>query len=292
VRERTPPAGGGVRLPLLLLLAPLLVGFDLLQSPNHAVEQGNVQLKAGKADEALGHYDKAAKSLSVEPGMHFDRGAALFALSRFDEAVPEFLRATEAKSPALKEAAFYNLGNGLFKQEKFGDAVAAYRRALGIDPTDMRAKWNLELALKKKKDQDDKDKQKDKQSQNDKKKQDNKDQSQKQPDKQDQDQKDQQAKKDPDQQKDPPPKKDEQAKHEDKSQGAADKDKDKDKDKAKDEKEPGESVADTPPPPSSDTPDMREIEAVLDNLERNPKDLEKERARARAVRRAPPRKNW
>jgi Ca-activated chloride channel family protein len=224
--------------------------------------------------------------------VHFDRGAALFALSRFDEAVQEFLRATEAKAPSLKEAAFYNLGNGLYKQEKYGDAVAAYRRALGIAPGDMRAKWNLELALKKKKDQDDKDKQqKDQQGQNDKKKQDDKGQGQKNQDKQqDQDKKDQESK-DKQAQKDQPnkpeqPQKDQQAKDEEKK-GSADKDKDKDKDK----KEPGESVAATPPP-SDQTPDMREIEAVLDNLERNPKDLEKERARLRAVRRAPPRKNW
>jgi len=37
---------------------------------------------------------------------------------------------------------------------------------------------------------------------------------------------------------------------------------------------------------------MREIDAVLDNLESNPKDLEKLRARLRAVRRAPPLKDW
>jgi DNA repair ATPase RecN len=37
---------------------------------------------------------------------------------------------------------------------------------------------------------------------------------------------------------------------------------------------------------------MSEIDAVLDNLERSPKDLEKMRARLRAVRRAPPAKDW
>ncbi|MEA2700685.1 MAG: hypothetical protein QOI66_4956, partial [Myxococcales bacterium] len=36
----------------------------------------------------------------------------------------------------------------------------------------------------------------------------------------------------------------------------------------------------------------KEIEAVLDSLERSPKDLEKERARLRAVRRRPPAKDW
>jgi hypothetical protein len=32
--------------------------------------------------------------------------------------------------------------------------------------------------------------------------------------------------------------------------------------------------------------------AVLDNLERSPKDLEKERARLRAIRRRPPARDW
>src|SRR6185312_6946950 len=97
-----------------------LLGFDLLQSPNKAVEEGNARLKGGKAEEALGHYDQAVKSLPTDPGVHFDRGAALFALSRFDESVQEFLRATEAKGTPLKASAFYNLGNALFKTEKYG----------------------------------------------------------------------------------------------------------------------------------------------------------------------------
>jgi Ca-activated chloride channel family protein len=279
---------------VVLLLFPLLAGFDLLQSPNRAVEEGNARLKAGKADDALGQYDKAVKSLPVEPGVHFDRGAALFALSRFDEAVQEFLRATEARTPALKAAAFYNLGNGLFKLEKYPDAIAAYRRCLAIDPTDVRAKWNLELALKKKKDKDEKDKQ-DQQQQS--KKQDQDKNKQDQQGKQDQkkdpenqkDKPDQQAKQD---QPKPQPDEDKQKEQEkqQKEQAQQDKDKDKDKDKEKDKKDPGEAAG--APPPSDKAPDMREIEAVLDSLERSPKDLEKERAQARAVRRAPPRKNW
>jgi tetratricopeptide (TPR) repeat protein len=279
-----------MKMKLLVLVLPFLVGFDLTQSPNKAVEQGNARLKAGKAEEALTHYDQAVKTLAAEPGAHFDRGEALFALSRFEEAANEFLRATEARTPSLKEAAFYNLGNGYFKLEKYGEAVAAYRRALAIDPGDMKAKWNLELALKKKKDQEDKEKDKqnqDKQSQKDQNKQDQnkQDQSDKQDQKDQQgqkDQKDQQAQKDqpkPEQQKDQ------------QQQAQTEKNQDKQDQPDKDKKE-GEGLSQNPPPPSDQTPDMKEIEAVLDNLERNPKDLEKERARMRAIRRAPPRKNW
>jgi len=218
-------------------------------------------LQAGKADDALVHYDKAVKKLPAEAGTHFDRGAALYALSRFDEAGEEFLRATEAKDPALKASAFYNLGNAFFKKEKFKEAVSAYTRSLGLKPDDKQAKWNLEIALRKQKDQEDKEK-KDK----DKKDKDDKNKDQKKDDK-DQDKKDKQ-----DQKKDD--KKDDQKKDQDK----------KDKQDQKDQKQPQEKPS-TPK-------EQEQIQSVLDNLERSSKDLEKERAKARAVRRAPPERDW
>jgi len=240
-------------LPLCVLaLAPLLVGFEPLRSRNSEVEQGNTLMKSGNAEEALKHYDKAIKDLPGEPGAHFDRGAALYALQRFDEAGEEFLRATEAKDGALKAQAFYNLGNAFFKKEKFKEAIEAYKRTLALDPRDEHAKWNLELALRKQQEQKDKDK-KDDQKKDDQ----NKDQ--------DKDKKDDQ-------------KKDDQKK---------DQDKDK-KDDQKNQDEQKKDAAKQPPPPAAE----QEMNAVLDNLERSPKDLEKERARLRAIRRRPPAKDW
>ena len=242
----------------MLALAPLLLGFGLLEKRDAEVEAGNAALKAGKADEALGHYDAAVKKLPADAGTHFDRGAALYALSRFDEAGQEFLRATEAKDPALKASAFYNLGNAFFKKEKFKDAVSAYTRSLGLRPEDKQAKWNLEIALRKQKDeekkqqdqkdQDDKNKKKDDQKKEDKQKDDKKDQNKKD---QDQDKKDQKDK--------------------------------QDKDQSQQEKQK--------PQPSAPE-EEKQIQQVLDNLERSSKDLEKERAKVRAVRRAPPERDW
>jgi tetratricopeptide (TPR) repeat protein len=134
----------------LVAVTPLLAGFKLFESRNGDVEKGNAALQAGKAEEALQHYDKAVARLPAEPGVHFDRGAALYALSRFEEAGQEFLRATEGQDEALKAAAFRSLGNTLSRQEKHKDAVAAYKRALTLRPDDKAAKWNLEIALRKK----------------------------------------------------------------------------------------------------------------------------------------------
>ncbi len=244
----------------ILAFGPLLCGFGLFEKRDGEIEAGNAALQAGKADDALLHYDKAVKKLPTEAGTHFDRGAALYALSRFDEAGEEFLRATEAKDPALKASAFYNLGNAFFKKEKFKEAVSAYTRSLGLKPDDKQAKWNLEIALRKQKDKDDKDK-KD-QDQKDK----NKDQ--KKDDKKDDKDKNKDQKKDD--------KKDDQKKDQDKQDKQDQKDK---QDQQKQEK------------PSAPK-EQEQIQSVLDNLERSSKDLEKERAKARAVRRAPPERDW
>ncbi|HVU50125.1 MAG TPA: tetratricopeptide repeat protein [Polyangia bacterium] len=248
----------------LLALSPLLVGFEPLRSRNGEVEQGNALMKSGNAEEALKHYDKAIAALPGEPGAHFDRGAALYALQRFDEAGEEFLRASEAKDGALKAQAFYNLGNAFFKKEKYKEAIEAYKRTLALDPHDEHAKWNLELALRKQQEQKDKDKDKDKKDQDkkDDKKDEKKDKDKQDKDKQDQDKKDQDKK-----------------------------DKDKQDQQNQDQQKQDQQKNDAakqPPPPA----DEQQMNAVLDNLERSPKDLEKERARLRAIRRRPPAKDW
>jgi tetratricopeptide (TPR) repeat protein len=240
----------------VLAIAPLMFGFGLLEKRDAEVEAGNTAMRAGKAEEALGHYDQAVKKLPGDPGAHYDRGAALYALSRFDEAGQEFLRATEAKDPALKASAFYNLGNAFFKKEKFKEAVSAYTRTLGLKPDDKQAKWNLEIALKKQKEEEKK--QQDKKDQDKNKDQDKKDDKQDKQDKKDQDKNDK-KKDDKDQQK--------------KDQSQKDK-----QDQQKQEQ--------------AQKPDEQQIQSVLDNLERSQKDLEKERARVRAVRRAPPERDW
>lgn len=269
---------------VVLLPVPLLVGFDPLKRSNKDVEAGNGHMKAGKAEDALAAYDKAVAQLPAEPAAHFDRGAALFALSRFDEAGQEFLRATEAKEPALKEAAFYNLGNAFFKKDKFKEAVEAYKRALALDPRDQRAKWNLEIALKKLKDEEKKnEKDKDKNDKNkDKNKGDEKDQKKDDKDDPKDDRKKDDRKKD-DQ------KKDDQKKDDKKE----DQKKEDQKDKADKDKNDQKGQQPQPQNDQQDKPaDEKEIEAVLDSLDRSPKDLEKERARMRAVRRRPPTRDW
>jgi Ca-activated chloride channel family protein len=259
---------------MLAMLVPFLGAWSPLERNNRAVESGNASMKAGKPEEALAAYDQALAGVPNDAGAHFNRGNALYALSRFEEASAEFLRATQSAAPALRPSAFYNLGNSYFKNDKFEDAIAAYRHSLALDPANERAKWNLELALQKKKEAEEKQKNEDDKKDQDKKDQDKKD------DKKDQDKKDQDKK---DQDKKDQDKKDQDKKDQDK----------KDQDKKQEEQQQEEKKNEKQQDRAEDkAPEMRDIDAVLDNLERSPKDLEKMRARLRAVRRAPPVKDW
>lgn len=301
------------RVTVLVVIAPLLMGMDLLRRRNQAVEQGNASLQAGKAEEALERYEEAARALPGEPSVHFNRGSALFSLKRFDDAAEAYLRATEAPTASLKSSAFYNLGLSFSQGNKWGEAVEAFKKALRYNPGDLKAKWNLELALRKKQEEE-KNQQGDKNQKGDKNKQ--------------QDDKGQQAENDPEQQGDeksgdkegegdknarneqpPEPEKPEPEQGQDKQQEQEQASKDQQK-----PPEPGAQKPDQPPPqknekneqakqakqqePSKDKPgqkpsgDMAEIEAILDNLEKSPKALEQELARLRAFRRRPPAKDW
>ena len=118
------------------------------ESASFYVREGNEQLAAGKAQEALDAFDRALAALPDDLSIHFNRGAALYALGKLPEAQREFQRAAESSDPTLRADALYNLGNAHLKQQQPKEAIDAYKRTLKLRPEDRRAKWNLELALR------------------------------------------------------------------------------------------------------------------------------------------------
>jgi Ca-activated chloride channel family protein len=257
-------------------------------------------MAAGKAADALKAYDRALASMPDEPIAHYDRGQALYALGKFPEAQKEFQRATESsgsasgdeRDPTLKADAYYNMGNSLFQQQRFKDAVDAYKHTLGLRPDDPRAKWNLELALKRMVEQKQQQQQQQQQQKSDQKqdqKQDQKEQQQSaQPDKNKQDKNESGQQNQPEQSK--PPKSEEQRQPEqqteDEKKAANQSDKAQNQDADKREKEKKKLAAAQPR-----EIDKQDAEAVLDALERVEPTVQKDLARKRASNRRPT-KDW
>jgi Ca-activated chloride channel family protein len=150
----------------IVWLALLLVlgGWDLFRSQNPHVEQGNEHFRDGRYDQAIEAYRKAQAQMPEEPGIRFDLGVALYQKAMNTAAGPEregllaaasreFEQAGNAWDPKLKSAAAYNLGNTRFQEGKYAEAAEEYKKAIRRDPRNQDARYNLELALRRKQQQ-------------------------------------------------------------------------------------------------------------------------------------------
>lgn len=117
---------------------------------NHPqVEAGTEAYDAQKFDQALEHYDEAAKEKPSDPRVQYDRGLALHKLGRHDEARQAFQRALELdRSGELAGKIHYNLGNVAMATGDKKAALKEYRAALRKDPSDELARHNYEVVLK------------------------------------------------------------------------------------------------------------------------------------------------
>ncbi|MEK6607055.1 MAG: tetratricopeptide repeat protein, partial [Myxococcota bacterium] len=132
---------------------------------------GNRLASEKKPAEAIAAYDRALARQKDDPTVLFDRGTSRAEGGDLDGAASDLRAASQ--SAALRGPAFYNLGNALMAKEKWSEAAEAYRQSLMASAGDRRAKWNLEVALrkleekKKKQEQKEKDQQQQKEQQQD-----------------------------------------------------------------------------------------------------------------------------
>lgn len=282
---------------------------SFLRMQNSDVQAGNDALQKGDAKSALAAYDKAARVLPDAPGVQLDRGLALLKQGEYGKAREALLAATapsaasDVRAAAYQDLAlsFYREADGLAGQDKhaeaqkmFREAVDASKRSLHLRPDDPNVAWNLELAARrvreedqKQKDQEQQEKDKQKQEEQDKKdgeqKQDQQNQDQnKDPQDQNKDQQDQQKPSDQDQ---PDKKPDQQP------------DKPKDEPQKQPEPKPDDKAQEPNQDPNQQQPPEKalpqEAQQALDSLKDGEENFERYRARQRASReRRAPEKDW
>lgn len=286
---------------LLFLLAPALVvraeAPAWLRSENDHVTEGNEKLSAGDNKGALAAYDKAARELPSEGGVHLNRGLALLKAGELAPAREALRLATNSPaSPAVRADAYHDLGIGFYReadahaakneheeaQKLFREASDAFKQSMRLRPGNRNTAWNYELAARRVREQKEKQEEKDKQEQKDDQKQD-----QEQQDPQDGDQQgDPQAQKDQSgkEQQNKPEDKPKDAKNDPKSQQQKDAEKKKQEAAQNAEQDPAK------PKPENLRPDMAQ---ALDALQDSEENLERLRALQRAQQeRRVPEKDW
>jgi tetratricopeptide (TPR) repeat protein len=170
------------------------------------LRKGNDLYKQKRYVDAEVSYKKALKENPNYETAGYNLANAMYEQNRFEEALPQYeLVAKSAGDNKTREKSFHNIGNVMMKQKQYDKAIAAYKNSLLLNPKDEETRYNLALAQKLLKDQEqnnqnqDQDKDQDKDKNKDQDKEENKDKDQNSENKDQQDDQGDDEKKDQDQ---------------------------------------------------------------------------------------------
>ncbi len=242
-----------INIALVLVLA-LISYVSVAQSTKKLVRQGNSQYEERNFSEAEVQYRKA---LTDNPNYYkgkFNLGDAMYEQENYEESGKIFNELAERQlEPEQKSGVYYNMGNSLMSEQKYQEAIEAYKNSLRLNPNDVDAKYNLEYARKKLQDQQ--------------QQQQNQDQNQNKQDKQDQQEQDQN--------------KDDQQKDQDKKEQEQDKEQQQNQDQQQNDKSDQQKQQQQPQPQQISKEDAQKMLDALMNDEKNTlQELQKQKAKA------------
>jgi Ca-activated chloride channel family protein len=137
-----------VFIPILLLAVVALAGCG--QSAETLNNKGNEAFADQDYDGALTAYLGAQENAPEIAEPHYNAANSHYRMEDYQQAQQEIERALvgEESQQALDQHSYYNLGNTFFQAQQFELAIEAYKEALRLNPDDLEAKQNLELALR------------------------------------------------------------------------------------------------------------------------------------------------
>jgi Ca-activated chloride channel family protein len=269
-----------------------------LRSENPNAKKGNALMAQEQYGPALEAYDEAARELPKERAVQLNRGLALLGQDLSEQAKEAFVAAADPSSaPITRADAYYDLGiafaregDALSEQEsyeessaQFREAADAFKRSLRVRPGDRNAAWNLEYALKRIREEEEKQQQQEQDQQENQDQQESENQDQQESENQDQQEsenQDQQESENQDQQ---------ESENQDQQESE---NQDQQESESENESE-NESANESANEQQQAQPIPRdEVQRFLDALEQNEENLPLQRARRRSAGRPPPEKDW
>ena len=168
----------------LLAFIMTLVPFVNISAQKEArnVKEGNKQYVAQKFTEAQKFYEQGIADNSDSYSANFNLGNSLFRQKKYKEALEQYQKAaTLTKEKKEIASAFHNVGNALMEEKNYEKSVEAYKNSLKANPKDDDTRYNLAVAqylMKKQQEQQKQQQQQQKQEQQQQQKQEQKQQQQ------------------------------------------------------------------------------------------------------------------
>ncbi len=140
-------------LTFVALLVVLAYGTSYGADYIDLVKKGNKSFQQADYKKALDYYHQAETELPESPELQYNIAGALYQDGGYEQAVDKYTKALNTTDIKLEAAALYNLGNTYFRMQDYQNAIKSYEEALKLNPNDMDAKFNLELARRRFKEQ-------------------------------------------------------------------------------------------------------------------------------------------
>lgn len=148
-----------MRVAALCLVSFMVFAFSAYgQNEKKAVRQGNKEFGKGEYLDSEISYRSALVDNPSSFKANFNLGDALYKQDKWEDAAKTFDGLANSQISDLEKAGVYhNLGNSYFKEQKFKESIEAYKQALRLNPNDFETKYNLSQAQRLLQQQDNQD---------------------------------------------------------------------------------------------------------------------------------------
>ncbi|HKL07619.1 MAG TPA: tetratricopeptide repeat protein [Bacteroidales bacterium] len=134
---------------ILFIILALLALNTFAQQERKYIRKGNKAFENGNFDDSEIFYRKAIDKKDDSYSATFNIGDALYKQEKYDDAINQFSDLTNQELTKEDKAKIYhNLGNSLLNHKKIKESIEAYKHALRNNPSDRETKYNLAYAQK------------------------------------------------------------------------------------------------------------------------------------------------
>lgn len=133
---------------LVLIIFSVLTVFA--QKEYHDIYKGNRQYRDSSFVNAENNYRKAIDKNNKSYEAHYNLGDALFRQEKYNEALEEYQTASGLVNADNKEQIsknYHNIGNCYYAQQQYDKAIQAYQQSLRNNPKDDETRYNLIKAM-------------------------------------------------------------------------------------------------------------------------------------------------
>ncbi len=137
----------------LMLIPRAMQGQVFTPKVKAYTREGNKAYEDDSFVDAEVAYKKALEAEAADFKARFNLGNSLYKQERFDDAIKQYQQAAGLGEDKMAQAlAYHNLGNAFLQKKELKKSIAAYKNALRRNPMDADTRFNLAYALQQMKD--------------------------------------------------------------------------------------------------------------------------------------------